>query len=312
MTTKLEPLTAATYAVSDRPAIMIQGVSKAYGSVSAVRTIDLDVQSGSVLALLGPNGAGKSTTLSMLLGLSTPDAGRIEICGLSPAEAVRRGRIAAMLQTAGLMPGVTIREVLGLAQRAYPRPLDVDEAMEMAGLTQVAGRRVDKLSGGQAQRVRFALVAVANPDILLLDEPTTAMDVAGRQEFWESMRAYAECGHTVVFATHYLDEVAENADRVVVMAAGRIAADGTPASIRALAGASTVRFTVPDGATLPRMPEATTVDLHGDRVTVRTADPDATVRALAASTVRWSDLEVAAASLDDSFRKLTSTDGATS
>src|SRR5262249_43686115 len=155
-------------------------------------------------------------------------------------EAVATGRIAAMLQDAGMMPGITVTELLGLAARLYPRPLAVAEAIEMAGLSAVSRRRVDKLSGGQAQRVRFAMVAVGNPDILVLDEPTTAMDVAGRQDFWASMRTYAECGHTVIFATHYLEEVDENADRVVVMVGGRIVADGTPAAVRARAGVSIV------------------------------------------------------------------------
>jgi ABC-2 type transport system ATP-binding protein len=288
-----------------RHAISIRGVGKSFGTVRAVRRIDLDISTGDMVALLGPNGAGKSTTVSMLLGLNAPDTGTIEVCGESPATAVRHGRIAAMLQTAGLMPGVTVVELVGLCSRLYPDPLPVAEAMAIAGLEKLARRRVDKLSGGQAQRVRFAMVAAGNPDILLLDEPTTAMDVAGRQEFWVSMRAYAASGHTVVFATHYLDEVDENADRVVVMVGGRVVADGTPAAIRALAGASVVRFSVGPGASLPRLPASAEVEIRGDRVTVHTCEPDATVRALVTSTVAWRDLAVTPASLDDSFLKLT-------
>jgi ABC-2 type transport system ATP-binding protein len=290
-------------------AISIRGVSKSFGAVPAVRTIDLDVSAGDMVALLGPNGAGKSTTVSMLLGLNTPDAGTIEVCGRPPAAAVRDGRIAAMLQTAGLMPGVTVAELLGLAARTYPRPLPIADAMAMAGLTKLARRRVDKLSGGQGQRVRFAMVAVANPDIMVLDEPTTAMDVAGRQEFWASMRSYAATGHTVLFATHYLDEVDENADRVVVMVGGRVVADGTPASVRALAGSSVVRFSIMPGVELPHLYGATDVEVRGAHVTVHTAEPDATVRALIASGLDWSGIEVAPASLDESFRKLTTNDG---
>ncbi len=294
-------------------AISIRGVAKSFGSVRAVATLDLDIEPGAMVALLGPNGAGKSTTVSMLLGLITPDTGTIAICGQPPAPAVRSGRIAAMLQTAGLMPGVTVAELLGLVARLYPHPLPVDAALEMAGLATLARRRVDKLSGGQAQRVRFAMAAVGNPDILVLDEPTTALDVAGRQAFWESMRTYARSGHTVVFATHYLDEVSENADRVVVMVRGRVVADGTPASIRTLAGASTVRFEIaPGSAALPSMPSSAEVEVRGSHVTVRTTDPDAVVRALAASTVAWRDIAVAPASLDDSFLKLTREAGETS
>jgi ABC-2 type transport system ATP-binding protein len=241
--------------------------------------------------------------------LTTPDTGTIEVCGQPPTAAVRNGRIAAMLQTAGLMPGVTVAELLGLGTRLYRNPLSVGEAIEMAGLTDLARRRVDRLSGGQAQRVRFAMVAVANPDILLLDEPTTAMDVAGRQEFWMSMRAYADSGHTVLFATHYLDEVDENADRVVVMVGGRVVADGTPSSVRAMAGASVVRFSITPGSVLPHLPGSTGVDVRGARVTVRTTEPDAAVRALSASALDWSDLAVAPASLDDSFLMLTQNAG---
>ena len=288
----------------------MRGVSKSFGSVHAVRSIDLDIAPGEMVALLGPNGAGKSTTASMLLGLITPDAGSIEIYGQHPVSAVRSGRIAAMLQTAGLMPGVRVAELLGLGERIYPRPLPAAVAMEMAGLTAIAGRRVDKLSGGQAQRLRFAMVAVGNPDILLLDEPTTAMDVGGRQAFWSSMRAYAASGHTVVFATHYLDEVEENADRVVVIVGGRIVADGTPASVRALAGASVIRFTVVPGVVMPEFPGATGVEVRGDHVTVRTTDPDATVRALATGSLDWHDIAVAPASLDDSFLMLTAGESA--
>jgi ABC-2 type transport system ATP-binding protein len=286
--------------------ISVRGVSKSFGAVRAVRTTDLDIGGGSMVALLGPNGAGKSTTISMLLGLTAPDCGRIEVCGQAPASAVRNGRIAAMLQTAGLMPGVTVAELLGLSSRAYPHPLPVGDAMDLAGLTPLARRRVDRLSGGQAQRVRFALVAVGNPDILLLDEPTAAMDVAGRADFWTAMRGYAATGHTVVFATHYLDEVTENADRVVVMAAGRVVADGTPESIRALSGASVIRFTTAaDSGLLPALPGATGVNVHGTHVTVHTTEPDAVVRALAASPFPWRDLAVTPATLDDSFLKLT-------
>jgi ABC-2 type transport system ATP-binding protein len=301
------PLPAAATAIS------IHGATKSFGPVHAVAPLDLDIATGAMVALLGPNGAGKSTTISMLLGLTDPDTGTITVCGRTPAAAVRSGRIAAMLQTAGLMPGVTITELLDLAARLYPKPLRVDAVLAMAGLESLARRRVDKLSGGQAQRVRFALAAIGNPDILVLDEPTTALDVAGRQAFWESMRAYAGSGHTVVFATHYLDEVTDNADRVVVMVRGRVAADGTPAAIRALNTASTVRFDLaPGSAPLPSLPGSAEVEVRGVHVTVRTTDPDAVVRALAAGAADWHDIAVAPASLDDSFLRLTRDPGATS
>jgi len=293
-------------------AISIRGVSKTFGAVRAVHGIDLDIATGEVVALLGPNGAGKSTTISMILDLLSPDQGTVTVGGRTPGVAVAGGVVAAMLQDSGPMPGVTVTELLGFTQCLYPAPLAVDEAMEMAGLGALGRRRVDKLSGGQAQRLRFAMVAIANPDILLLDEPTTAMDVAGRVEFWEAMRAYADSGHTVVFATHYLEEVDEFAGRVVVMVGGRIVADGTPASVRALAGGNVVRFGLAHPALdhpvltrLADLPGATGVETHGAQILVRTTDSDATVRALAASDLAWRDLSVATASLDDSFLMLT-------
>jgi ABC-2 type transport system ATP-binding protein len=222
---------------------------------------------------------------------------------------VAAGGIAAMLQDCGLMPGVTIAELMELGRRLYPAPMSAAEALELAGLGALARRRVDRLSGGQAQRLKFALVAVANADIMLLDEPTRALDVQGRREFWTAMRAFAASGRTVVFATHYLDEVEENADRVVVLAHGRIIADGTPAEIRTGSGSAVVRFRVVLGQDpepgLRSLPGAE-VTIEGDRVTIRTDDSDATVRALAADPLPWHDLSVIPPSLDDSFLQLTS------
>jgi ABC-type sugar transport system ATPase subunit len=158
----------------DASVISIRSVAKRYGAVHAVRDLALDISSGETVALLGPNGAGKSTTVGMLLGLIRPDSGAIEMCGRTPRRAVAEGRIAAMLQDAGMMPGVTVAELLGLGHRLYPAAPPVGEALELAGLAGLAKRRVDKLSGGQAQRLRFALAVVGNPEILVLDEPTNA------------------------------------------------------------------------------------------------------------------------------------------
>ncbi|HEV2639141.1 MAG TPA: ABC transporter ATP-binding protein [Actinocrinis sp.] len=325
-------------APSNASAIRLTGVTKRYGALTAVDDLSLDIPRGRTVALLGQNGAGKSTTVGMLMGLIEPDSGTVQVGGGAPRAAVTGGRIAAMLQDCGLMPGVTVAELVELGRRLYPAPLATAAALDLAGLSGLARRRVDRLSGGQAQRLKFALVAVANPDTMLLDEPTRALDVQGRREFWTAMRAFAESGRTIVFATHYLDEVEQNADRVVVMAHGRIIADGTPAEIRAASGGATVRFRLsgPSEATAPSpttaaAPTTTTTALaattgtalatpnsfspalalpgtitrEGDRVTIRTDDPDATVRALAASDLPWRDLTVAPPSLDDSFLHLT-------
>ncbi|GAA5051310.1 ABC transporter ATP-binding protein [Thermocatellispora tengchongensis] len=284
--------------------------SKSYGAVRAVQQVSLEVRRGETVALLGHNGAGKSTTIGMLLGLIAPDAGRVLVCGREPGAAVAEGRIAAMLQDTGMMPAVRVGELVELAGRCYPAPLPTARALDLAGLSPLAGRRVDRLSGGQAQRLRFAVAIVSDPDVLVLDEPTRALDVKARVEFWQAMRAYAATGRSVLFATHYLDEVDENAGRVVVMAGGRVVAAGTPAEIRRMAGGGTVVFTVSgphgDDTGLAGLPGVTGVSVDGERVTLRTADCDATVRALAAGAVPdWRDLRVSPASLDESFLMLT-------
>ena len=291
---------------ADAPAIRLTAVRKSYGPVTALRSLDLEIQPGETVALLGPNGAGKSTTVALLLGLATVDAGRVEICGRRPRAAVMEGRIAAMLQDSGFMPGVTVEEIVRLGHSMYPHPLPVGEALELADLTGVTRRRVNRLSGGQAQRLRFALAIVANPEVLILDEPTRALDVTGRTEFWRAMRAYSGTGHTLLFATHYLDEVDANASRAIVMTHGRIIADGPPAEIRKLAGVSTIRFSTDSPASeLAFLAATADITVQDGRVSVRTAIPDATLATLVTGPVHWHNIEVAPPSLDDSFRLLT-------
>jgi ABC-2 type transport system ATP-binding protein len=291
---------------TDTAAIKLTSVRKHYGQVPAVRGLDLEIRRGETLALLGPNGAGKSTTVGMLMGLVSPDSGKVSIYGRTPRQAVAEGLIAAMLQDSGLMPGITVAEHLELARRSFPNPLPIAEALELSGLSAVAHRRADRLSGGQAQRVRFAMVVVANPQILLLDEPTRALDVQGRAEFWKTMQAYSATGRTVLFATHYLDEVNENASRVIVMAHGEIVVDGDPADVRRATGASTVRFTLDGpGPSAELLPGVTSMVEHSGRISLSTTNADETVSSLVASGIRWSDLEVTPPSLDESFLFLT-------
>ncbi|WP_246136426.1 ABC transporter ATP-binding protein [Leekyejoonella antrihumi] len=281
-------------------------MAKSYAGRAAVYPLDLDFRRGEAVALLGPNGAGKSTAIGMMLGLVTPDCGDVRVAGRSPREAIAGGYIAAMLQDSGMMPGVRVAELVRLGERLYPHPIPTNEALDLAGLSDERKRRVDRLSGGQAQRLRFALAIVANPEVLVLDEPTRALDVQGRAGFWDSMRTFAAAGRTVLFATHYLDEVDENAERVVVIARGRIVADGSPAEIRKRTGVSVVRVTVPDGHTgLDCIDGSVCVDVRGERVTIKTTDPDATVRAIVTGPRPWHDLEVGQQSLDDSFLALT-------
>ncbi|WP_432543064.1 ABC transporter ATP-binding protein [Kineococcus sp. SYSU DK002] len=211
--------------------IEMSGVVKTYGAVRAVDGFDLRVREGEVVALLGPNGAGKSTTFELLLDLVRPTAGTVRVLGGPPSAA--RARVGAMLQSAGLPEQVTVRELVRLVGHAYPHHLPVADVLERTGLTTRATRTVTALSGGERQRLLLALALVGEPELLLLDEPTAAMDVLARRAFWAQARAATAAGATILFATHDLTEAAAVADRVVVLAAGRCVADGTP---QALAG----------------------------------------------------------------------------
>ncbi|MEV5705490.1 ABC transporter ATP-binding protein [Actinoallomurus sp. NPDC052274] len=288
-------------------AIAFTGVAKSYGSVRAVDGLDLTIEAGSTVALLGPNGAGKSTSIGMLLGLVRPSSGEIRVFGDTPDAAVKRGQVGAMLQDGALVPGLTVREVVSFVRSMYPDPMPLERILELANLTDVAGRRADRLSGGQAQRVRFAIAVAGAPRLLVLDEPTAAMDVESRRTFWASMRDYAAGGRTILFATHYLEEADENADRVIVIARGRVVADGTPQQIKAAVGTGTVRFTIGDQPTagLDALPGVQAVDIRGPIAQLRTTDPDATVQALYSTGLRVTDLEVKGADLEDAFLSLT-------
>jgi ABC-2 type transport system ATP-binding protein len=301
-------------------AISLRGLTKRYGQVTAVDHLDLTIRPGEVVALLGPNGAGKSTTIDMLLGLARPDAGAATLFGLAPAEAIRRGQVGALLQSGGLLPDLTVRETVQLAGSLHRRHRPVaapDEArrnrpqsalsvLDRAGITDLAGRRVGRLSGGQQQRVRFAMALVADPDLIVLDEPTTGLDVEARRAFWTQMRAETSRGRTVLFATHYLDEADSYADRIVLMRAGRVVADGTAGQIKAVVSGRTIRATLPgaDLAALAALPGVDQVDSRGESVLMHCTDSDAALRALI-STTPARDIEVVARGLEDAFIALT-------
>jgi ABC-2 type transport system ATP-binding protein len=291
-------------------AVRLTGLVKRFGTgdrqVTAVDGVDLAVRPGEIVAFLGPNGAGKTTTIDMMLGFTRPDEGEVEILGGTPAEAIARGRIAAVLQTGGLLKDLTVAETVRLTASLFPSARPVDEVLERAGIADIAGRRVASSSGGQQQRLRFALALLPDPDLLLLDEPTTGMDVGGRRDFWAAIRADAGRGRTVMFATHYLEEADEYADRIVLVRRGRIVADGTPAQVKSLAAGRTVRATLPDAdqVALLGVPGVTSVEVRGDTVLLRTGDSDATARFMLTQTCAR-DLEVTAHSLEDAFIALT-------
>ncbi|MFE9603489.1 ABC transporter ATP-binding protein [Streptomyces hokutonensis] len=287
-------------------AVSFAGAVKTFGAVRAVDGVDLEIGRGETVALLGRNGAGKSTAISLLLGLNAPDAGTVELFGAAPESAVRSGLVGAMLQEARAVPRVTVGELVAFVARRYPAPMPVARALELAGIGELAGRRVDRLSGGQTQRVRFAVALAGNPSLIVLDEPTAALDVEARHAFWQSMRAFARRGHTVLFSTHYLEEADAHADRIVVIDRGRIVADGTGEQLKRAAGGSLVSIDLAGRPTedLAQLPGVRTLEIRGDRALLRTDDSDATVIALAArNAIRG--LEVTPASLDDAFLALT-------
>ncbi|MGW4964619.1 ABC transporter ATP-binding protein [Nonomuraea sp. NPDC004186] len=289
-------------------AIVFDHVSKHYGDVLAVDDLSLTIEPGNTVALLGPNGAGKSTSINLLLGLLKPTTGTVAVHGRTPDEAVRAGQMGAMLQNGALIPELSVKELIDLVRRLYPNPLALDEILKLADLTELAGRRANKLSGGQSQRVRFALAVAGAPKILLLDEPTAAMDVESRLRFWASMHDYASDGRTVLFATHYLEEADEHSDRVIVIAKGRLAADGTAAEIKAGAGGHTVSFALGEqpAAGLDRLPGVTAVEVAGGVVTLHTSDTDATLAALyRGTTLDVSELKLSSADLESAFLALT-------
>jgi len=294
-------------AVRAGAAVALSGLRKRFGEVRAVDGIDLVISPGEVVALLGPNGAGKSTTVDMMLGLSTPDAGTISVFGKPPREAVVAGQISAMLQSGALLEDATVAEAVGLIAALHRKPMPVARALEQAGIADLANRKCTKLSGGQRQRVRFALALVCEPDLLVLDEPTVAMDVETRRTFWQQMRAYTDTGRTVLFATHYLEEAEEYADRVVLMRSGRIVADGSVAQVRAAVSGRTLRAVVPGAGDLD-LPGVRAVERRGDQFTLTCTDSDAAVRALLAQHPGAHDIEITALGLEDAFLALTGED----
>src|SRR5580698_2197257 len=267
-------------------AVDLRGVHKSFGSVQAVRGVALTVGSGEVMAFLGPNGAGKTSTIDMILGLSRPDAGAVEVFGMAPRQAVRRGLVSAVMQTGGLLKDLTVAETVQYTARLFSVSRPVGEVLERAGITAIAGRRVGRCSGGEQQRLRFAMALVPDPELLILDEPTQGMDVEGRRGFWMAIRDDAAAGRTIVFATHYLEEADAYADRIVLVRKGQIVADGTAAEVRGMASGWVVRATVP-GATEESMrgvPGADSVELLGEKVVIQSRDADQVARYLLTQT----------------------------
>lgn len=320
------------------PAIEARELTKQFRKgdevVRAVDGIDLTVEPGQIVAFLGPNGAGKTTALDMVLGLTKPDGGAVSVCGLTPRQAVLAGRVSAVLQTGGLLADLTVAETVRLVASTFDGARPVAEVMERAGISGLAKRRVSKCSGGEQQRLRFALALLPDPQVLILDEPTAGMDVTARRDFWATMRADTAAGRTVVFATHYLEEANAFAERVVMIASGRIVADGTVREIRSrgagrqvsvdlrredVSGYDATRDPIRTGdagpgnapyddaswlAAIRALPGVVAAEVEGDRVQISATDTDATALALLRD-LGATNIEIAPATLDNAFVALT-------
>lgn len=309
----LNPAKPST-AASDT-AVTITGLTKHFGlgerTVKAVDGVDLSIRRGEIVALLGPNGAGKTTTLDMLLGLTDPSKGSVTVFGAKPGKAAKAGVIAGVLQTGGLLSDLSVRETVDVIASLHGREAlsRVPDVLARADLESIARRRIAKCSGGEQQRVKFALALVADPDILVLDEPTAGMDVTARRHFWKVMRADADAGRTIVFATHYLEEAEQFARRTVVMHHGRIVADAPTAQLRANLGGRTLAANLPSSGAdalvrnLSETDGITDVIVDGDRVSLRATDSDAAASVLLNAGAH--DLEIAAPTLETAFTALT-------
>jgi ABC-2 type transport system ATP-binding protein len=287
-------------------AIELRGIHKHFGHVHAVKGVDLTVASGEIVAFLGPNGAGKTSTIDITLGLSRPDAGQASVYGMEPRSAIAHGLVSAVMQTGGLLKDLTVGETVAYTASLFANSRPAEEVLTRAGISGIADRRVGKCSGGEQQRLRFAMALVPDPELLILDEPTTGMDVEGRRGFWASIREDAERGRTVLFATHYLEEADDYADRIVLIRQGEIVADGTPAQIKALAAGRTVRATLPGAseAELRAIPGASEADVRGDTVLIHATDSDAVARHLLTATAAR-DLEITTRGIEEAFLALT-------
>jgi ABC-2 type transport system ATP-binding protein len=309
MTTTLQPHPPTPTPATGAPAVDLDRVRKRFGDVTAVDGVSLRIRPGEVVALLGPNGAGKTSTIDMVLGLSAPDTGAVRVYGMAPRRAVALGLVSAVMQTGGLLKDYTVEETVRVVAGMFGDARPVEEVLRRAGITDIRTRRVGRCSGGEQQRLRFALALLPDPELLILDEPTTGMDVAGRHDFWSAIRRDAQRGRTVIFATHYLEEADEYADRIILIRRGRVVADGTAAQVRAQASGRVLRAALPSPdpdqlADLARLAGAGSVELRGATVVVTAPDTDVVARYLLTRTDAR-DVEITSRNLEQAFLALT-------
>jgi ABC-2 type transport system ATP-binding protein len=280
----------------------VRAATRRYGNVEALRGVDLTVRRGELTAILGPNGAGKTTLLSLILGLRRPTSGEVRVLGLPVDSAAGRAGVGAMLQESGVPPALMIGELVDLFRSYYPAPRPARDVIAAAGLEGLESRRAGQLSGGQRQRLYFALALCGDPELVVLDEPTTGLDVESRRRFWDVIAGLAAGGTTVLFATHLLDEADALARRIVVVSAGRIVADGTPAEVKARAGGKTIKVRADiDPAVVATWPGVVSATRVGSNIEILALDADPVMRHLFASTARVDEFTVEERTLETAF-----------
>lgn len=288
------------------PAVRLQEIYKNFRHVQAIDGVTLEIKPGEVVALLGPNGAGKTSTIDIILGLSKPDSGTVSVFGIAPVQAIRRGLVSAVMQNGGLLKDLTVAETVEYTSKLFVTTRPAREVMERAGITDIANRLVAKCSGGEQQRLRFAMALLSDPELIILDEPTQGMDVEGRHQFWQAIRDDASLGRTILFATHYLQEADSYADRVVLMRKGKIVADGTAVEIKSMGKTKMVRahLSNPEISVLSEIDGVTQVITQGEAITITCSDSDLVARYLLTQT-NAKNLEISSVGLEEAFLALT-------
>ena len=289
------------------PAVELTNARKNFGRVEAVRGVNLRIERGEVVAILGPNGAGKTTTINLMLGLRRPTSGSVRLFGMSPDDRRARSRCGVMLQESGVLNQLKVSELVDLFGSYYPRPMPVERAVAMAGLTEQAGVQSNKLSGGQRQRLYFALAVCGDPDIVFLDEPTVGMDVEARRAFLGTIREFSADGKTIVLTTHYLEEADELAERVVVIDRGLVIADGSPDQIKSRVAGKRLSFRASErfDATYLAGLDVASVENDGARVRILSNQPEEVLWRLHKGGIEIRDLEVGGVDLEEAFVSLT-------